>query len=276
MEPVRSRLRLRDDDRARSVAILRAVVGCDDLVFGNGQLRERIARVTIPAVARAARDARSAAEIVLLADAVDKHVDGRRELGASTQRGPTLCVDAELHARNGIRKFKEVSRRLRQCRNIVKRDELVVLGSPHLGRRPRTSDHDRTRCRCRRRIEILSLLGRDRNDHVGRLCAGSDVIRSSLQTSNNVGATGAGGRLADRTGRNISRDHLSPGSCVPAKRRRSCLRPCRRGHCQRRTLWSGNARRELALVGSYAHACPLFQVRRCNRLHKCVGHLALW
>ena len=44
------------------VAIFRAVVGCNDFVFGDRELRKRIAGIAVRSRSRAARDARAAAE----------------------------------------------------------------------------------------------------------------------------------------------------------------------------------------------------------------------
>ena len=48
LEAVGARLRLGDDDRARRIAIFGGVVGADDLIFGDRELRERVAGSPLP------------------------------------------------------------------------------------------------------------------------------------------------------------------------------------------------------------------------------------
>ena len=82
LEVVGARLGLGNDDRARRIAIFGGVVGADDLIFGDRELRERVARIAITLGATAAGETRPAAvgavaasDEVFLTDAVDEDVD---------------------------------------------------------------------------------------------------------------------------------------------------------------------------------------------------------
>ena len=120
-ELVRARARHGDDAGAAELVELCLVVRRDDLVFADGELRERIA-----AGQSLAADA-AAQHVVLLADAVDEHVHAVRRLRAAADlAGRAVGAGRELHARDDVREREEVARVLRQRfdlpRGHVRRD----------------------------------------------------------------------------------------------------------------------------------------------------------
>src|SRR3569833_2800934 len=220
VELVRTGLGLRNDDRARRVAIFGAVVRCDHLVLGDGELRERVAGIAVTLVAGATSDTRAAADKILLADTVDEHVYRGRELGASAQgRIAALPVNTELHARDRIRELEEVAGRLWQRGDVVQGDELVHLRAVNVRRRPPAGDDDPALRSCRFDREFLYLLGRDRNDVVGSLGSIGHVIVSGGQAGHDIGPVSTDGCPARGTGGNLGRDSQSARSGLTAYRR---------------------------------------------------------
>src|SRR5690606_33836187 len=80
-EVVGARARHGRDAGAAELVVLGLVVGRDHLVFGDAQLRKRIAAAGVLSGDAALE------YVVLLADAVDEHVDAAGQLGSAAQRG---------------------------------------------------------------------------------------------------------------------------------------------------------------------------------------------
>ena len=123
-ELVGARLGLRRHGRAGDLVILRFVVGSDDLVLANGELRKGVALRSELSADPALLD------VILLAHAIDVDVHGTRGLRAASQRRASLGIDAEHHAGNGVGKLEEVARELRNRFDLNLRDRRADFGCP--------------------------------------------------------------------------------------------------------------------------------------------------
>ena len=79
MELVRTRLRHRGYRSAADLVVFGLVVGSDDLVFADGQLRERIAATAVLAADAALQ------HVILLAHAINEYIDTVRVLRTAAQ-----------------------------------------------------------------------------------------------------------------------------------------------------------------------------------------------
>src|SRR6185436_3317386 len=94
-EAIAPRAADRRDRGTRYLVVFRLVVGGDDLVFADGELRKWIAL----GIARLAGE--TGANVALLAHAIDVQVHAILVLRAATDRGLALGIDLENHARHG-------------------------------------------------------------------------------------------------------------------------------------------------------------------------------
>ena len=116
MELVGAGLGDRGDRGAADLVVLGLVVGGDDLVLGDRQLRERIAAAGVLAGDAALE------HVVLLADAVDEDVDAVGVLRAAAQLDRAVGAGGEHHARHGVGERQEVATALRQRIDLLVRD----------------------------------------------------------------------------------------------------------------------------------------------------------
>src|SRR5207342_3704945 len=91
-----------DDGRGSDLVELRLVVGSDDLVLADRQLRERVAGALLLA-------GHAAEEIALLPDAIDVDVDRGGLLRAAADVAVARAIGRELHARHRVRELEEVA-----------------------------------------------------------------------------------------------------------------------------------------------------------------------
>ena len=125
MELVRAGLRHGHDRSARQLVELSAVVGGDDLVFLNRQLRERIALAAVRLTGL------TAADVALLADTVDKDIDRVRRIGARAEGRRTVRGDVEDRAGDRVGELEEVTRQLRNRLDLLQRDDVRDLRGLH-------------------------------------------------------------------------------------------------------------------------------------------------
>ena len=125
-ELIGARAAERGDRRARDLVVLRLVVRRDDLVFTDGELRERIAL----RVAGLAAHART--HVALLAHAVDIEIHAIPVLRATADFRTPAAVDFEHDARNGVGELEEIAGDLRHGLDLVLRDRRADLRGAHL------------------------------------------------------------------------------------------------------------------------------------------------
>ena len=144
----------RRDRGARNLVVLGLVVRRDDLVLGDGELRERVARIAdgilVPAapwVRNGAGLPRDAARphVVLLPDAVDIDVGRPGIERPAADLRVALGIDRELHARHRVGELEEVARDLRRDLDLAHGNAAADLRGLDLVQ-PRGVDHDLFGC----------------------------------------------------------------------------------------------------------------------------------
>ena len=122
LEVISAGSRLGSHRRARDLIVFGLVVGGDDLVLTDRELRERIplGLVRLPAQA--------ASHVPLLTYTVDIHIDRVVVLRAGADRGMVVLIDAEHDTRHCVGELEEVTCELRHGLDVVQRDDLADLG----------------------------------------------------------------------------------------------------------------------------------------------------
>jgi hypothetical protein len=210
VELVGARLGCRGDGRAADLAELGLVVGGDDLVFADGQLRKWIALAVL------LTGNATLGHVALLADAVDVQVAGAGVGGATAQGGVALGVDVEHHARHGVGKLQEVARGLRQLLDLAQRDDVADLRGLDVPGQRRGHAHRAQRggIAGRRggwRLQVHGRGGGHLQGDIAGHATGLDRVGARLQADDGVGAVLADDRAAHRTGGLVGDGHFLAG-----------------------------------------------------------------
>ena len=180
VEIVAARAGHRGDGGAADLVVFGLVIRGDHLVFSDAQLRKRVAAADI-----LSGDA-TLDDIVLLAHAVDEHVDAIGVLGTAAQPGRVVVgIGREHHARNDIGEGEKIAAGLWQSVELLGRDVGGDLRSLGLDQRY-AGDHDRPQ---RARDG-----GRRGNGQIQRCCLPHlhrDGLRTALAIARNIDAIGA-------------------------------------------------------------------------------------
>ena len=244
-----------NDGSAADLVEFRLVVGGDDLVFTDRELRERVA------VGRILAGNAALQHIVLLANAIDEDVDAVGGLGARTQAGAAIRSLDELHARDGIGEPEEVACALRQRLDLLGAD--VGGDFRRAGLRHRLADD-------LYRIEVGHAIGwRRRGGQVdggdlrnlqgdGARATGAalDAIGTGRQARQCITATGGGVRAARVAGIDIGHRDLAAGTDLAAQRRARRLRHERRGHDEAGGQRAAQQAAVVAFRGVLVHGIP--------------------
>ena len=228
---VGARLRDRGDRRAADLLELGLVVLRDHLVFGDRRLRERVA-------ARAVLPGQTAAQdVVLLADAVDEHIDVVDVLRAGLDARVAAGVLHERDAGRQVGRAEEVVRRLRQRLDELPRHVGAQLRCAHVLPLRAADDGDRLqrgRGAAEREVERRRL-AHLQGDDVGACAAGraadADLVVARGEAGERVAAVGerrravgVAVRLVDRADREAGRCRLAVAADLALHRRRAQLR----------------------------------------------------
>ncbi|MNU89749.1 hypothetical protein D3C71_795980 [compost metagenome] len=201
--------------RRADLVVLGLVVGGDDLVLADGQLRERIAAARVLAGDAALGD------VVLLAHAIDVDVDVVGVLHAATQLGRAIGrVLLERHARHGIGEGQEVARALRQRLDLLRRDVGGDFRGLGFDRRLRGHLHrvQRGRCPALRGFAHTAhaqVHGRGLADLHGDVlgaglaaCIDINAVGARRQAGQRVAASGGALHAAAQAGGDVGRGYL--------------------------------------------------------------------
>src|SRR5690606_4977598 len=179
------------DRGAAELVELGLVVLGDDLVLADRRLRERVAAAGVLAADAAG------GHVVLLADAVDEHVDRVGALRAGTDAGIAAGVGNELHARRGIGEGQEVAGVLRQRLDLLLADVAGHLGGTGLHRRLGSDLHGLHRGRLARR-PALRQAAHAEVDGRGLADLHGQFLRGALAVGVHLHPVGAGRQACQR------------------------------------------------------------------------------
>src|SRR5690606_37301484 len=194
------------DARAAELVVLGLVVGGDHLVFGNAQLRERIAATWVLSGDAALED------VDLLPDTIDEDVDATGQLRPAAQRGRAFRAGAEGDTGHDVGERQEVALGLRQRFDLPLRDSGRDLrglslqerlpGHHHCVQVGRLARSGRFRYAADAQVERGSLPDRHSDVPRARLATGVDVdaVRTRRQACEVVAAVRRGLHAAGQAG----------------------------------------------------------------------------